>query len=216
VAPPDTPRPRPSIESGPRPRKRPRQARARATVTAILDATEQQLVAHGYDGTNTNNIARRAGVSVGTLYQYFPNKEAVVLAVAERHAERLADLLVQHLTRAQDASLPDACAAFVRALLQAHALAPELHSLLIEQVPRIAGTSPLRSYDEMFEAQVRAFLVERRAEIDPPDLDLAVFILVHAVQAVTHAAVLMRPDALADEALAEAVTALILRFLRAG
>ena len=65
------------------PRKRPRQAQAQATVAAIVDACAQLLASGGYDALTTNAISERAGVSVGTLYEYFPNREAIVGALAE-------------------------------------------------------------------------------------------------------------------------------------
>ena len=67
------------------PRKTPQQSRSIATVEAIYGATIQVLLKHGADGLTTVHVAQRAGVSVGTLYQYFPNKQALLLAVLERH-----------------------------------------------------------------------------------------------------------------------------------
>jgi len=64
-------------------RRRPRQARAQATVDSILEAAAQVLQ-RGVDDFNTNAVAERAGVSIGTLYQYFPNKDAILVAVARR------------------------------------------------------------------------------------------------------------------------------------
>jgi AcrR family transcriptional regulator len=71
------------------PRKAPRQSRSRATVSAILDACAQILVQGGYELATTNRIAERAGVSVGTLYEYFSGKEALVAVLAARSFERL-------------------------------------------------------------------------------------------------------------------------------
>ena len=68
------------------PRKQPVQERSRDTVRAILEAAAQVLERRGYAGTTTDRIAARAGVSVGTLYQYFPNKAAIVFALAFCHA----------------------------------------------------------------------------------------------------------------------------------
>jgi AcrR family transcriptional regulator len=68
-------------------RRTPRQARARMTVDSILEAAAQVLERAGPDGFNTNAVAERAGVSVGTLYQYFPDKDAILLAVARRAIE---------------------------------------------------------------------------------------------------------------------------------
>jgi len=72
------------------PRKSPRQGRSIATVDAIFEATIQVLLSDGLMRLNTTRVARRAGVSVGTLYQYFPNKEALLFAVLERHLATLA------------------------------------------------------------------------------------------------------------------------------
>src|SRR6185436_592878 len=66
------------------PRKRPKQARSQQTVDALLEATARVLGARGFEGATTNEIARVAGVSVGSLYQYFPSKEALVAALLEQ------------------------------------------------------------------------------------------------------------------------------------
>jgi AcrR family transcriptional regulator len=71
------------------PRKRPSQSRSAATVKAILDATARILVERGYAATSTNAVAERAGVSVGSLYQYFPNKDALIAALHTRHIEQM-------------------------------------------------------------------------------------------------------------------------------
>ena len=73
------PRPR-----APRPRKTPVQARSQATVDTILDAAARVLVRDGYGAFTTNRVAARAGVSVGSLYQYFPNKEALLAKLKAR------------------------------------------------------------------------------------------------------------------------------------
>src|SRR4051794_37910637 len=80
------------------PRKAPRQDRSRATVDAILDATARVLVQEGYDRTSTNRIAVKAGVSVGSLYQYFPSKEALVAALVDRHMEEMNQVLLEGMS----------------------------------------------------------------------------------------------------------------------
>lgn len=75
------------------PRKTPRQARARDTYDAILEATARILEAQGLDAANTNAIAARAGVSVGSLYQYFPGKEAIFAELVRRHDAATDDAL---------------------------------------------------------------------------------------------------------------------------
>lgn len=75
------------------PRRSPRQGRSIATVDAIFEATIQVLLSDGLIRLNTTRVACRAGVSVGTLYQYFPNKQALLFAVLERHLVLLAEAI---------------------------------------------------------------------------------------------------------------------------
>jgi len=88
------------------PRRLPRQERARATVAAITEAAGQLLVEGGYAKVSTNLIARRAGVSVGSLYQYFPNKEAIFAAILEGHAGEMKTLGEQALVTMADPAVP--------------------------------------------------------------------------------------------------------------
>jgi AcrR family transcriptional regulator len=67
------------------PRKLPKQERSEATVESILDAAAQVFERHGYAAGTTSRIAERAGVSIGSLYQYFPNKDAILVALVHRH-----------------------------------------------------------------------------------------------------------------------------------
>lgn len=79
-----------TVRTGFRPRKKPRQARARATVEAIFDATVQVLSEQGLSQLTTTRAAERAGVSVGTMYQYFPNKQSLLYSLLERHLDEVA------------------------------------------------------------------------------------------------------------------------------
>ncbi len=109
------------------PRKKPVQARSKVTVGAILEATAQVLVDRGFDRTTTDAIAERAGVSIGTLYQYFPNKEALVDALIKAHAEELLTVVETALQGCAQASLEATLRALVRAGLDAHRVNPPLH-----------------------------------------------------------------------------------------
>src|ERR1051326_7572602 len=116
-------------------RKSPSQDRAKATVDALLDATQKVLKKEGYDGTTTNKIAARAGVSVGSLYQYFDSKDQLVIAVGERHHEQLMQVLVLAAADMGDRPLHEMVDVIVGAMLDAHAVDPELHRVLTEQIP---------------------------------------------------------------------------------
>jgi AcrR family transcriptional regulator len=72
------------------PRKTPIQARSTVTVASIREATIQVLLSHGAERLTTTRVAERAGVSVGTLYQYYPNKQSLLFAVLEHHMNNVA------------------------------------------------------------------------------------------------------------------------------
>jgi len=112
------------------PRKQPGQARSRALVEAILDATARVLVRRGLAGANTNAIAELAGVSVGSLYQYFPGKHALVAALHERHARELLAVIEREIASAPARSLAGTVRSLVRAVIEAHLVDPALHRVL--------------------------------------------------------------------------------------
>ncbi len=177
------------------PRKAPRQDRSRAMVDLILEATARVLVERGYAGTSTNAVAERAGISVGSLYQYFPNKDALVAALHERHAQRVDEVVLQVLQRHVGATLVEALAAVIEAAIAAHSEEAELHQVLELQ---LAGLDRYRGpqADGHLAEHVAALLAAHRDEIQVPDLKLATFVLVNAVHALIHAAVLERPSAI--------------------
>jgi len=127
------------------PRKEPRQARSLATVEAILVATARVLTRDGYDRASTNKIAAEAGVSVGSLYQYFPSKEALVAALVDRHLSHVTALLETNIEVLAEAPLPVSARALVKLMIAVHAHNPRLHKVIVEQVPRVGRLN--RIYD---------------------------------------------------------------------
>jgi AcrR family transcriptional regulator len=197
-----------------RPRKRPRQERSRQTVEAILAAAARILVRHGYDRTSTNRVAQAAGVSIGSLYQYFPSKEALVAALIERHIDRVSSAMEAALDRLRDAPVPTAAAALVQLMIDVHAVDPALHRVLHEQVPRVGRLELFHDIERRMMALTRSYLELHRSELRPGlDLDLAVPLVVQTVEAVSHAAVLHRPDLLVHPRLADEITELVVRYL---
>jgi AcrR family transcriptional regulator len=194
-------------------RKKAVQARARATVDAILRATAHILVKDGYDRASTNKIALRAGVSIGSLYQYFPSKEALVAALMDKHMEEMADVLRAEFARLATLPLERAAEDIVRLMVAAHAVDPKLHKVLVEQVPRIGMLEQAEILEREMAMLVRAYLESKRGEIVVADLDLGAFIVMGIVEALTHIAVLKRPDLLGESFVRE-VSAAVVRYLR--
>ncbi|MEQ9320958.1 MAG: TetR/AcrR family transcriptional regulator, partial [Polyangiaceae bacterium] len=167
------------------PRKRPRQRRSRATVEAILEATARVLVEEGFDRASTNRIAKVAGVSVGSLYQYFPSKEALIHELVRRHCEQMVGMLARSVDDLGDAPIDEAVRSYVHALVQAHAMAPDLHRVLITQALHV-GFDFVAAIEERARSIVREYLDQHRHEILPEDTELAAFVLVSTVESITH------------------------------
>ena len=175
------------------PRKQPTQARARETVDAILEAASQVLIAHGYEGATTARIAARAGVSVGSLYQYFPNKESVVGALIERHADALVSTMQAILRSAADVTLEERVRAAIAAAITAQRLDPRLHKILHEQVPRVAKGPTTARANQALTLELERVLRSHADELDPSvEPGIAAVVIETAIDAIAHKAVLER------------------------
>jgi AcrR family transcriptional regulator len=199
------------------PRKIASQQRSRLTVDALVEATARVLKKEGYDRASTNKIAATAGVSIGSLYQYFPSKEALVAAVIERHTQELSQVAHKALLKVAARPLEIAVRELVVAAIDAHRVDPKLHRILAEEVPRTGLLENIEAVERNARTLFRGYLEAHRTEIKVADLDLAAFIFVTTVEALTHSAVLRSPDILAGkkaDAFVDAVAQLVLRYLR--
>lgn len=168
-------------------RKTPRQERSVATVEAILQAATYILTVRGWDAFTTNAVARKAGVNIASLYQYFPNKESIVAELQRRHVRELEK---QWPELPEDASVPELLRAAFHSVVREHRTNPALHRAFAEELPRVQRMGTPRS-----DSQIR--WAERIAEAaDVPDPDLAAFITRVAAHAVIHEAATERPELL--------------------
>jgi AcrR family transcriptional regulator len=184
------------------PRKTASQERSRATVDALIEATARILVSEGFDKASTNRIAQVAGVSIGSLYQYFPSKEALVAAVIERHNQEIGEAVRGELAEVAALPLRHGVHKLVAMAVKAHRIDLALHRVLAEQIPRVGKLEEVETFNRDNVALFRAYLDRHRAEIRVADLDLASFICVTTVEALTHNAVLHHAEARSDEAMA--------------
>jgi AcrR family transcriptional regulator len=195
------------------PRKAPRQSRSQATVTAILDATARILVERGFAAASTNAVAERAGVSVGSLYQYFPNKEALVSALRARHGEQMMAVIQRALTKAMDATVADALAGLIEATVEAHGVDADLHRVLEEHLGSMAVDALHDEYTDVMEDRIVALLARHRDEITAPDLKLAAFMLMHAAHGLIHAVVRRRPKGVSLKNATQEIVAMMTAYL---
>ena len=164
------------------PRKVPRQERAQATVQAIVEATARVLREQGYDGLTTNKVADAAGVSVGSLYQYFPGKDALVTALLLRFAERQQAAFFEVIGKVATAPIPVVVDAVVEMLVDQAGIDPELAVVLMNQIPRVGQLGEVMAYNEAkIATPLHAFLVARQADLAPDDLRAAAFLLTHSI-----------------------------------
>ena len=199
------------------PRKPATQERSRLTVDALLEATARVLMKEGYDRASTNKIAAVAGVSIGSLYQYFPSKEALVAAVIDRHMHEMMQVVRDALIKVATRPIEVAARELVSVMIDAHRVNPKLHRVLVEQTPRTGRLENIEAMDHEAYALVRGYLEAHRDELDVADPDVAAFVCVTAVEAVTHAAVVRGPESITDEKaerLVDDVTRLVVRYLR--
>ena len=200
-----------------KPRKHASQERSRATVDALVEATARILVRDGFDKASTNRIAEAAGVGIGSLYQYFPCKEALVAAVIDRHKKEVIEVVRGALAEAATEPIAQAVRRLVAAAIRAHRIDPKLHHVLAEQIPRMGKLENVEAFNRETYALFGAYLESRKDELRTVDLKLATFVCVTSIEALTHTAVLHHSEMLSDdavEALVDEATRLVVRYLQ--
>lgn len=197
-------------------RKEPTQSRSRALVQDILTAAARVFVEDGLDGATTNRVAEVAGVSVGSLYQYFPNKQSLACALLVQHVQQAEASRPAELRGDTKLSLRDRFRIAVRWQLDVHAQDPALHETLTLIAPSVLGTDAIRAFERFHQRTIRFILELYRDELGDRDLDKAAFIVAQTMEALTHGAVLHHPEWLRDNALADEITDLLVRYLEAG
>jgi AcrR family transcriptional regulator len=171
-------------------------------------------VRHGYENTTTARIAERAGVSIGSLHQYFPNKEAIVAALIVRHADKVVVVMRDALARNDVETLEDGLQAIIQAGMDAHRIDPALHKVLTEQVPRVGQLAKAINTSRQITEALEKFLRQHRAELRPErDPQLAALVVETVVEALGHKAVIERPELLATGVIQNEAFDLVYRYV---
>ncbi|HEY2142115.1 MAG TPA: TetR/AcrR family transcriptional regulator [Solirubrobacteraceae bacterium] len=197
------------------PRRKPVQGRSLVTVEAILEAAAQVFERHGYAAGTTNRIAEQAGVSIGSLYQYFPNKDAILVALVRRHMAEGTAILWPHVERLQAGEpLDDVIAGIVAAMVSLHAIAPRLHRVLFEETPLpTALRSELYGIEDAL-VEILAGSLRITDEIAGTDPYLAARMIVSSIEGLTHRLVLRPLHGATPDVIATEITTLISAYLR--
>ncbi|HMQ34479.1 MAG TPA: TetR/AcrR family transcriptional regulator [Chloroflexaceae bacterium] len=209
--PPDTPLPRRL-----RPRRSPVQERSQLTVDSIVEAAIQVFERHGYAAGTTARIAERCGISVGSLYQYFPNKDAILVAVALRHLAE-GEAMLAGLLREPVAGPPPLDAmlrGWVEAMVELHAGHPALHRMLFEQVALPPAVWAAVGRLERTAVEHLTGLLAARPDVAVADPRLAAQLVVELIEAATHRLVLHPPARYSRERCVDELVRLLVAYLR--
>ena len=193
-------------------RRRPKQRRAQQTVDAVLDAVVRLLKRRGVRAVTTNRIAEVAGVSIGSVYQYFPDKQAIFVALHQRHIDQIDRMVETTLIKHATSSLDDLMRAMIEGMIDAHSADPELYELLATEVPhRADGT---KEFAVRLHGAFRLALAARAHELKKGhDLDKLVFVVSHMVEALSHGALFRRPPRLSLIGAKEEIVRAVLAYL---
>lgn len=196
------------------PRKQPRQARAELTRQRILDAAAHVFAEQGYAAGTTNRIAERARISIGSLYQYYPNKDAILLELVTRHLDDGREALL----RLQDGALPGTLEgifrAHVRIVIENHRHDPHLLQVMAEQAPRSAELFERVSGYEQERVRYVEDLLVRHPDAHVEDTYVAARLIVATVELLVHQ-LIAAPDPLDATRLENELVAMVTRYATA-
>jgi AcrR family transcriptional regulator len=186
-------------------------------VQAILRAAAQVFASQGYAASTTNHIAERAGVSIGSLYEYFPSKDAVLVALMEEHLREGEAILVRVSAEAaaDGGDVRAVVRRFVRAMVELHARDRDLHRVLFEEAPLPARVRrQLAALESQVTTRVEAYLRAhpRTTRREPA---LAAAVVVQVVEGLTHRLVVHGGREANVDAYVEEIVTLVTAYLAA-
>jgi AcrR family transcriptional regulator len=190
-------------------RRTPIQRRSKATVDVVLEAAAQILMRRGYDAATTNEIARRAGVSIGTLYQYFPDKAALFKELLARHLAARRAVLSRVMSQATPQTLSRVIRQVIHAIVESSKVHPRLHHALHER----AGAALVDAFDRESEALLTGVFRANAAALRRHNPELAAAVLVRAFAGLTRTNFRREPDWLQRPEVEAELTELALRYL---
>ncbi len=158
-------------------------------VETTVEAARQVFAEHGFEAATTNQIADRAGISIGSLYQYFPNKDSLILAVHKKHHEEVLAVVKGAMDRSQHLPLKDAIRHIIAANLEMHMKTPRLHTEFDAWIPARSKLVDQDGFQNEM-AQIVLNFLSKRPDLQKGDqLKPAVIVIMNMVRSVLHATV---------------------------
>ncbi|GAA4102414.1 TetR/AcrR family transcriptional regulator [Zhongshania borealis] len=194
-------------------RKLPSQERAQMTVDSIMDATKKILEKEGYAHLTTNHIADVAGVSIGTLYQYFSNKETIIYALIEsvvsKAADELRDKLMELMTEPIQVMIPT----MTRLLLSIYKENEFVLFRIRYQVPRLKDTYAKLTTENFTFVTNLAYLKQHQIELTVKDLSTALFIVENAITSNCIRYLEKQPSDISEDEFIDELSSMVLKYL---
>ncbi|MFD7499490.1 TetR/AcrR family transcriptional regulator [Streptomyces sp. NPDC059850] len=200
---------------GLQPRKQPRQARAELTRQRILAAAAHVFAEYGYAAGTTNRIAEQARISIGSLYQYYPNKDAILVELAARHLDAGEAATRHRLDEEEPESLEEIIRGIVRTVIENHVDDPQLLRVMFEQAPRSPELLERVAQHERERIDYTRELLERHPESRVEDTDVAARLIVASVELLIHQ-LIASPHSVDPTRLENELVAMITRYLTLG
>lgn len=196
-------------------RKSPQQARSRDMVERIVTAGRQVLVAHGYDAFSTNRVAAAAGVSPGSLYQYFPDKAAILDIVIDRYWDEVAERVAASLADRIGDTGPGMVRATADALVSALEADPVVLRVVAEELPIGRNRDRRAALERRVRELATTYLAARPETSRRPAPAVAAWVVVLAVENLALRWVLDQPEAVSRDQLLDEMGALVAGYLSA-
>ncbi|WP_292864425.1 TetR/AcrR family transcriptional regulator [Mesorhizobium sp.] len=168
-------------------RKLPRQQRSRATVDIIVEAAARVLARRGWAHFTTNETASTAGVSIGSIYQYFPNKLSLAEEIRKRHLDAVLAAIVVPDESDASITLEQRAAALIDGVVAAHSVDQRLHRVLLDEVP-LAARSAQDAFEAEYLRRYQAVIEAAAGRLNSESDGIAARVLSGAVEGVVHAA----------------------------
>jgi AcrR family transcriptional regulator len=195
------------------PRKEPRQRRSAVTRQRILDASARVFGEYGYAAGTTNRIAEEADISIGSLYQYFPNKDSILVELMTVHVHSGVAITKHHLAGGLPDALEDIVRLFVRATIDNHREDPQLHRVLFEETPRHPDFLRLADESASGIVDLTQVLLVEHPEVRVTDTDTAARVVVATIESLVHR-LIASPNPVEVTSFENEVTAMVTRYLR--
>lgn len=181
-----------------------------------MEAAARVFEEHGYAGATTNRIAERAGVSIGSLYQYFPNKESILAVLLEQHTQEVANAVeaIRRHVAEEPHDLVGVLQHFVEDMVELHSKNPRLQHVLLEEAPRPPHLKARLQELEHAALENTEVLLRANPQARVQDYRTAAYLAVQSIETLVHRFVVEPPDEVSRERFAAELVEMLVRYLR--